>query len=78
LKLHHNLNIMLIEKNICESILVMLININGKIKDTIKARRCLQLLGIRKKLYVQPNGATYKIRLVKYTLTRDEKKSLYK
>jgi hypothetical protein len=78
LKLRHNLNIMLIEKNICENILVMLMNINGKINDTIKARRCLQLLGIRKKLYMQPNCATYKIQLVKYTLTRDEKMSLYK
>jgi hypothetical protein len=33
-------------------------------------------MGIRKELHMQPNGATYRMPLVKYTLTRDEKKSL--
>jgi hypothetical protein len=44
LKLHHNLDVMHIEKNICESILGTLMNIEGKTKDTVKARKDLQLM----------------------------------
>jgi hypothetical protein len=76
LKLRHNLDVMHIEKNICESILGTLMNIEGKTKDTIKARRDLQLMGIRKELHVQQNGENYRMPLAKYTLTRDEKKGL--
>jgi hypothetical protein len=65
-----------IEKNICESILGTLMNIEGKTKDIIKARRDLQLMGIRKELHVQQNGKNYRMPLAKYTLTRDEKKGL--
>ena len=41
LKLHHNLNVMHIEKNICDSIIGILLNIKGKTKDTIKVRKDL-------------------------------------
>jgi hypothetical protein len=34
-------------------------------------------MSIRKELHVQPNDETYRMPLVKYTLIRDEKKSLY-
>ena len=51
-------------------------NIDGKTNDTVKAHRDLQLMSICKEMHVQPNGETYRITLVKYTLTRDEKKSL--
>jgi hypothetical protein len=76
LKLRHNLDVMHIKKNICESILGTLMNIEGKTKNTVKARRDLQLMGIRKELHVQPNGENYRMPLAKYTLTRDEKKGL--
>jgi hypothetical protein len=33
-------------------------------------------MGIRKELHTQPNGKTYRMPLVKHTLTIDEKKSL--
>jgi hypothetical protein len=51
-------------------------NIDEKTKDTIKAHRDLQLMGICKDLHVQPNSITYRMLLVKYTLTRDENKTL--
>jgi hypothetical protein len=41
LKLRHNLDVMHIEKNICESILGTLMNIDGKTKDIVKAGRYL-------------------------------------
>jgi hypothetical protein len=34
-------------------------------------------MDICKELHVQPNDETYKMSLMKYTLIRDEKKSLY-
>jgi hypothetical protein len=52
LKLRHNLDIMHIEKNICDSILGTLMNIPGKTKDTTNARRDLREMGIRKELHL--------------------------
>jgi hypothetical protein len=67
LKLHHNLDVMHIEKNICESVLDRLMNIDKKTKDTVKVQRNLQLIGIHKELHLQLNGATYRMPFAKYT-----------
>lgn len=50
LKLRHNLDVMHIEKNICESLIATILNIKGKTKDTTKARLDLKDLGIKKEL----------------------------
>jgi hypothetical protein len=50
LKVRHNLDVMHIEKNICESLMTTILNIPGKTKDTIKARLDLKDLGIKKEL----------------------------
>ncbi|XP_038684580.1 uncharacterized protein LOC119984621 [Tripterygium wilfordii] len=55
LLLRHNLDVMHIEKNICDSVLGTLMNIEGKTKDTVKARKDLKLMGIRKELHLQEN-----------------------
>ena len=52
LDLRHNL----IEKNICDSIIGTLLNIEGKTKDTLKSRIDLTHLGIRQGLQVQDEG----------------------
>ncbi|KAG8371533.1 hypothetical protein BUALT_Bualt13G0097800 [Buddleja alternifolia] len=44
LKLRHNLDVMHIEKNVCDIILGTLLDIDGKTKDNIRARFDLQLL----------------------------------
>jgi hypothetical protein len=44
----HNLDVMHIEKNICESLIATILNILGKTKDIVKARLDLKDLGIRK------------------------------
>jgi hypothetical protein len=75
-KLRHNLDVMHIEKNICDSVLGTLMNIDGKTKDTHNARRDLREMGIRKELHLQTNGAAITMPLAKYTLTKDEKKKL--
>ena len=48
--IRHNLDVMHIEKNICEAFLGTLLEIAGKTKDTEKARLDLQDTGIRKVL----------------------------
>ncbi|GKB84680.1 uncharacterized protein Tco_0956952 [Tanacetum coccineum] len=49
--LRHNLDVMNIEKNVCESIVGTLMNLDGKTKDHIKARLDLQEMGIRPELH---------------------------
>jgi hypothetical protein len=49
LKFVHNLDVMHIEKNICDSILGTLLELEGKSKDTHNARVDLQTFNIRRK-----------------------------
>lgn len=59
--LRHNLDVMHIEKNVCDSVLGTLMNLDGKTKDHIKARLDLQEMGIRHELHpiVQDNNKVY-------------------
>ncbi|TYK01284.1 uncharacterized protein E5676_scaffold49G00750 [Cucumis melo var. makuwa] len=72
LLLHHKLDVMHIEKNVCDNLVVSL-NIEGKTKDITNARLDLQDLKIRKDLHLVEVGS----RLVKphasYTLTSSER-----
>ncbi|XP_039117900.1 uncharacterized protein LOC120253690 [Dioscorea cayenensis subsp. rotundata] len=58
--LRHNLNVMLIEKNICENIVGTVLNVDGKSKDNLKSRLDLVELGIRRELHPEylSNGNT--------------------
>nr|XP_004252707.1 uncharacterized protein LOC101244468 [Solanum lycopersicum] len=51
LLLRHNLDVMHIEKNISESVLGTLLDIEGKTKDTLKSRLDLQEMKIKKSLH---------------------------
>ena len=55
LKLRHNLDVMHIEKNICENLLGTFLNIEGKTKDTVSSRLDLEDMGIREDLHLQHN-----------------------
>ena len=46
----HCLDVMHIENNVCDSIIATLLNILGKTKNRIKARKDLIEMGIRKQL----------------------------
>lgn len=50
--LRHNLDVMHIEKNICDNLLGTLLNIDGKSKDNEKAQRDLMEMGIRHDLHL--------------------------
>ncbi|XP_028107332.1 uncharacterized protein LOC114306312 [Camellia sinensis] len=62
LNLRHNLDVMHIEKNICENFYGTMLAIDGKNKDTHKARDDLQEMGIRQELHLQrkDNGSVVK------------------
>ena len=56
IELKHNLDVMHIEKNICDSLLGTLMGYPHKSKDTDNARRDLQTLGIRSELHIYEDG----------------------
>ncbi|CAL5419916.1 unnamed protein product [Camellia sinensis] len=60
LKVRHNLDVMHIEKNVCDSVMGTLMNVDGKTKDSYKARLDLVAMGIRPELHPrQVDGKTY-------------------
>ena len=73
--IHHNLDVIHIEKNILDSIIGTLLDIQGKMKDHVKARLDLQELGIRKRL--QPNvineGKKVKYAKACFNMSKNEK-----
>ena len=75
-KLRHNLDVMHIEKNICDSVLGTLLDILGKSKDHISSRYDLYEMGIRKELQPLKDCDTGNIHLAKacFSMTPDEKK----
>ncbi|XP_074377184.1 uncharacterized protein LOC141718704 [Apium graveolens] len=70
----HNLDVMHIEKNICDKILGTLLNIGGKTKDHLNARQDLEEMGIRKDLHpVKCDDKHVKIRASSFDMTKKEK-----
>ncbi|XP_012829657.1 PREDICTED: uncharacterized protein LOC105950835 [Erythranthe guttata] len=87
LKLRHNLDVMHIEKNICDNVMGTILDIDGKTKDTEKARLDLEDMGIRSELHIRSlEGAKAnkdgKVKCLKpralFTLSPKEKKSFCK
>ncbi|XP_042952408.1 uncharacterized protein LOC122289468 isoform X2 [Carya illinoinensis] len=74
LKLRHNLDMMHTEKNIFDNVLGTLMNIQGKTKDNINARRDLAELGIRKELHLKEEGDRVVIPHAYFMLHGDERK----
>ena len=52
LKVRHNIDVMHVKKNICDNVVGTLLCIDGKSKDTDKARMDLQDMNIRKELHL--------------------------
>ena len=69
LSLCHNLDVMHIEKKVCDSLLVTILNIDRKSKDTDKARIDLQDMEVRKELHLYKDGDRLIKRHTAYTLT---------
>ena len=73
LKLRHNLDVMHIEKNICEYILGTFLGTVGKSKDGINSRLDLEDMGIRKHLHLIHDGDSYSAPHAPYTMTKTQK-----
>ena len=54
--LHHNIVVMHVEKNICESIVGTLLGVESKSKDRVNARKDLELMDIRADLHPHERG----------------------
>ncbi|XP_038987114.1 uncharacterized protein LOC120112307 isoform X2 [Phoenix dactylifera] len=74
LNLRHNLDVMHIEKNIAENIVGILLGVDGKCKDTEKARMDLADMGIRKELHLKKRAnGSYEKPPALYTLSLQER-----
>ena len=63
-----------IQKNICGNILGTLLNIEGKIKDTFKARKDLEDMNIRKELHlIKRSDGKYVMPVACYTLSKAQR-----
>ncbi|XP_061347422.1 uncharacterized protein LOC133292947 [Gastrolobium bilobum] len=73
--LRHNLDLMHIEKNVCDNIIFTLLNDANKSKDHMNARKDLQRMGCKHDLWPFENG---KYPLAVYTMTNQGKKAFLK
>ncbi|KAL5540764.1 hypothetical protein UlMin_044087 [Ulmus minor] len=69
IELKHNLDVMHIEKNVCDSLLGTLMGDPHKSKDIDDARRDLQNLGIRSELHLYEDGNRLMTPVVEYTFS---------
>ncbi|XP_073120024.1 uncharacterized protein [Henckelia pumila] len=76
LYVRHVLDVMHIEKNVCESLLGMLLDISGKTKDGIAARLDLAEMNLRTDLAPVMGEKKYFLPAACYTLTKDEKRKI--
>ncbi|WVZ50754.1 hypothetical protein U9M48_001979 [Paspalum notatum var. saurae] len=73
LKLRHNLDVMHIEKNICDYIFGTFLGISGKTKDAINSRLDLEDMGIRKNLHLKRDGNSYSVPQAPYVMNKAQK-----
>jgi hypothetical protein len=74
---HHAIDVMHVEKNVCEALVSTLLDIPGKTKDTLNARMGLEQMKLRKDLHHKTleNGSK-KLPTACYTLSKQEKRGL--
>lgn len=79
LKMHHNFDIMHIEKNVCDNIVNTLSAVNGKTKDNINSRYDLEELNIREDLQpIDINDDEVYFPLAPYAMEPDQQRSFSK
>ncbi|XP_055800323.1 uncharacterized protein LOC129869708 [Solanum dulcamara] len=57
--IRHCLDMMHIEKNVCDNVLFTILGDKKKSKDNLQARKDLQVMGIREKLHPYPNSSKF-------------------
>jgi hypothetical protein len=76
LLIRHNLDVMHIEKNICENILGTLLDIPGKSKDSLNARLDLVKMDMHDKLQAKLVGDKYQVPKAPFNLTISERRQV--
>ena len=76
--MRHNIDVMHVEKNVCESVVNTLLNIVRKTKDTEKARLDLEDMKIRNELHLQLKRNKLLKPHACYTLTLEERREFCK
>ncbi|XP_020235601.1 uncharacterized protein LOC109815320 [Cajanus cajan] len=75
LDVRHCIDVMHVEKNVCDNVIETLLNIKGKTKGGVKARQDLVDMGIRSELHIQFIGKCTYLPPSCHTLSKNEKKS---
>ncbi|XP_022873154.1 uncharacterized protein LOC111392118 [Olea europaea var. sylvestris] len=78
LLVRHNLDVMHVEKNICESIISTLLDVKGKSKDGINSRKDLETMNIRHDLHPKRRGNKFYLSAAPHTLSKAEKQMFRK
>ena len=76
LLLRHNLDVMHIEKNVCDSIVGTIMNTKGKTKDTVNSRFDLVSMGIKSDLHPYRKDNSVYLPTAKYTLSNPDKEAI--
>ncbi|KAJ0463346.1 putative Transposase-associated domain-containing protein [Helianthus annuus] len=74
LNVRHCLDVMHIEKNVCDSLIGLLLDIPGKTKDGINVRKDMVLMGIRKDLAPEQRGNRIYLPPACYNTSKEEKR----
>ncbi|CAN6562237.1 unnamed protein product [Malus baccata var. baccata] len=77
LKLRHNLDVMHIEKNVFDTLVGTILDIEGKTKDTIEARLDLERMGVRSSLWMKNVSGTLKKGHPFFTVKPNGKKEFF-
>lgn len=73
LLVRHNLDVMHVEKNICDSIMSTLLNVKGKSKYGINSRKDMEEINIRHDLHPHSRGNKFHLPVAPRTLSKVEK-----
>jgi hypothetical protein len=76
LDIHHSIDVMHVEKNVCESLLGPLLNTDGKTRDHGHARADLKKMEIRPELWLDDSVKGMELPTSCITLSKHEKKEL--
>ncbi|KAI5341898.1 hypothetical protein L3X38_009773 [Prunus dulcis] len=78
LKLRHNLDVMHVEKNVFDTLVGTILDIEGKTKDTIKAHLDLKRMGIRRGLWMNRDSDKARRDLAFFSMNPNDKKRFLK
>jgi len=73
LDVRHFIDVMHVEKNVCDSVIGTLLNIQGKTKDGLNTRQDLANMGIRSQLHPRSDGKKIYLPSACHTLSKKEK-----